>query len=122
MEIISLKLVVFSQLMNSDMKKYSEIKSADTWKGQRDRDRGKLIETGRKRRQRKEMNRNILIWNKQKLIIFGNVSDTTIFTYCLTVDLQTTSRAQSQLSSRDQINRLVYFSSSHSFKPVHSLS
>lgn len=90
MEIISLKLVVFSQLMNSDMKKYSEIKSADTWKGQRDRDRGRLKETWRKRRQRKGMNRNILIWNKQRLIIFGNVSDTTIFVYCLIVDLQTT--------------------------------
>lgn len=90
MEIISLKLVVFSQLMNSDMKNYSEIKSADTWKGQRDRDRGRLKETGRKRRQREGMNRNILIWNKQKLIIFGYVSDTTIFIYCLIVDLQTT--------------------------------
>lgn len=90
MEIISLKLVVFSQLMNSDMKKYSEIKSTDTWKGQRDRDRGRLKETWRKRRQRKGMNRNILIWNKQRLIIFGNVSDTTIFIYCLIVDLQTT--------------------------------
>lgn len=44
MEIFSLKLVVFSQLMNSDIKKYSEIKSADTWKGRRDRDKGRLVD------------------------------------------------------------------------------
>lgn len=49
MEIISLKLVVFGQLMNSEMKKYSEIKSADTWKGQRDRDRGRLIDRDREK-------------------------------------------------------------------------
>lgn len=41
-------------------------------------------------RKRERVNRNVLIWNKHKLTIFGNVSDAKIFIYSLNVNLQAT--------------------------------